>query len=82
MGVALPSVIRDGIACTAANLDATPIGTDIQRQLRQQIGQSVVCINDADAAGLAEMNFGAARGVRGTVMVLTFGTGIGSATTA
>jgi polyphosphate glucokinase len=79
VGVALPSVIRDGIACTAANLDATLIGTDIQRQLRQQIGQSVVCINDADAAGLAEMNFGAARGVRGTVMVLTFGTGIGSA---
>ena len=79
VGVALPSVIRNGIACTAANLDATLIGTDIQRQLQERIGQPVVCINDADAAGLAEMHFGAARGVRGTVMMLTFGTGIGSA---
>jgi polyphosphate glucokinase len=79
VGVALPSVIRNGIACTAANLDATLIGTDIQRQLQERIVQPVVCINDADAAGLAEMHFGAARGVRGTVMMLTFGTGIGSA---
>jgi polyphosphate glucokinase len=79
VGVALPSVIRNGIALTAANLDASLIGTDIQRQLQERIGEPVVCINDADAAGLAEMRFGAARGVRGTVMMLTFGTGIGSA---
>jgi len=79
VGVALPSVIRNGIACTAANLDASLIGTDMQRQLQERIGLPVVCINDADAAGLAEMHFGAARGVRGTVMMLTFGTGIGSA---
>jgi polyphosphate glucokinase len=79
VGVALPSVIRNGIACTAANLDATLIGADIQRRLQERIGRSVACINDADAAGLAEMRFGAARGVRGTVMMLTFGTGIGSA---
>jgi polyphosphate glucokinase len=79
VGVALPSVIRNGIVFTAANLDATLIGTDIQRQLQERIGQPVFCINDADAAGLAEMRFGAARGVRGTVMMLTFGTGIGSA---
>jgi polyphosphate glucokinase len=79
VGVALPSVIRNGIAYTAANLDATLVGADIQRQLRERIGRPVTCINDADAAGLAEMNFGAARGVRGTVMMLTFGTGIGSA---
>jgi polyphosphate glucokinase len=64
---------------TAANLDASLIGADIQRQLHEQIRQPVTCINDADAAGLAEMRFGAARGVRGTVMMLTFGTGIGSA---
>jgi polyphosphate glucokinase len=79
VGVALPSVIRNGVACTAANLDASLIGTDMQRQLQESIGLRVVCINDADAAGLAEMRFGAARGVRGTVMMLTFGTGIGSA---
>jgi polyphosphate glucokinase len=79
VGVALPSVIRSGIAYTAANLDASLIGTDIERQLQQSIGKSVICVNDADAAGLAEMHFGAARGVRGTVIMLTFGTGIGSA---
>ena len=79
LGVALPSVIRNGIAYTAANLDATLIGADIQRQLQERVGRPVTCINDADAAGLAEMHFGAARGARGTVMMLTFGTGIGSA---
>jgi polyphosphate glucokinase len=79
VGVALPSVIRNGTVFTAANLDASLIGTDIQRQLQERIAQPVICINDADAAGLAEMRFGAARGVRGTVMMLTFGTGIGSA---
>ncbi|MEO8307276.1 MAG: polyphosphate--glucose phosphotransferase [Pseudomonadota bacterium] len=79
VGVALPSVVRNGIALTAANLDATLIGCNIQQQLQQRIGAHIVCINDADAAGLAEMHFGAARGVRGTVMMLTFGTGIGSA---
>jgi polyphosphate glucokinase len=79
VGVALPSVIRDGTAWTAANLHPSLIGADIQGLLRTAIGQPVVCLNDADAAGLAEIRWGAARGVRGTVMVLTFGTGIGSA---
>jgi polyphosphate glucokinase len=79
VGVALPSVIRHGVASTAANLHASLIGADIQALLRQAIGQPVACLNDADAAGLAEMRWGAARGARGTVMVLTFGTGIGSA---
>lgn len=79
VGVALPAVIQNGIAYTAANLDATLIGVDIQQQLQERIGRPVTCINDADAAGLAEMQFGAARGARGTVMMLTFGTGIGSA---
>jgi polyphosphate glucokinase len=79
VGAALPSVIRGGVACTAANLHPSLIGHDIQSQLRAGIGQPVVCLNDADAAGLAELRWGAARGARGTVMVLTFGTGIGSA---
>jgi polyphosphate glucokinase len=77
--VALPCVIRQGVACTAANLHGSLIGTNIQAPLRAAIGQPVACLNDADAAGLAEVRWGAARGVRGTVMVLTFGTGIGSA---
>jgi polyphosphate glucokinase len=78
-GVALPSVIRHGTICTAANLHPSLIGFDMQAQLRAITGQPVVCLNDADAAGLAEVRWGAARGTRGTVMVLTFGTGIGSA---
>jgi len=79
VGVALPCVMRQGVAFTAANLHASLIGADIQSQLRAAIGQPVACLNDADAAGLAEVRWGAARGARGTVMVLTFGTGIGSA---
>lgn len=79
VGVALPCVIRHGVACTAANLHGSLIGTNIQAPLRAAIGQPVACLNDADAAGLAEVRWGAARGARGTVMVLTFGTGIGSA---
>jgi len=79
VGVALPSVVRNGVAWTAANLHPSLIGADIQGLLHAAIGQPVVCLNDADAAGLAEMRWGAARGTRGTVMVLTFGTGIGSA---
>jgi polyphosphate glucokinase len=79
LGVALPSVMRRGVVHTAANLDGSLIGVDFQGQLRLRTGQAVACLNDADAAGLAEVRWGAARGVRGTVMVLTFGTGIGSA---
>lgn len=79
VGVALPCVMRRGVAYSAANLHDSLIGADIQGQLRAAIGQPVVCLNDADAAGLAEVRWGAARGSRGTVMVLTFGTGIGSA---
>jgi polyphosphate glucokinase len=79
VGVALPSVVRNGTVHTAANLDAALIGMNVEARLRKQLGRSVAVLNDADAAGLAEMRWGAARGVRGTVMVLTFGTGIGSA---
>ncbi|MFO1504531.1 MAG: ROK family protein [Steroidobacteraceae bacterium] len=78
-GVALPCVMRNGVAYTAANLHGSLIGANLQAPLRAAIGQNVACLNDADAAGLAEVRWGAARGVRGTVMVLTFGTGIGSA---
>lgn len=79
VGVALPCVIRQGTAFTAANLHASLIGKPVQSLLREATGQPVACLNDADAAGLAEIRWGAARGARGTVMVLTFGTGIGSA---
>ncbi len=79
VGVALPSVVRNGVGFTAANLDASLIGYPFRDRLRDLVGRPVHCLNDADAAGLAELRFGAARGVRGTVMVLSSGTGIGSA---
>jgi polyphosphate glucokinase len=79
VGVALPCVIRGGVIHTAANLDPSLIGLDAGRLLRERLGRPVMVLNDADAAGLAEVHAGAARGVAGSVMVLTFGTGIGSA---
>lgn len=79
LGVALPSVVQRGVVRTAANLDASLIGCDAERRLRELLQRPVALLNDADAAGLAEVRWGAARGQRGSVMVLTFGTGIGSA---
>jgi polyphosphate glucokinase len=79
VGVAFPAVIRQGSVRTAANIDARWIGTDAQRLLGARIGRPVAILNDADAAGMAEMALGAGRGRGGTVMVLTLGTGIGTA---
>ncbi len=79
VGIALPCVVRSGVVHTAANLDAALIGMNVETLLRARLQRSVAVLNDADAAGLAELRWGAARGVRGTVMVLTFGTGIGTA---
>jgi len=78
-GCTLPSVVRDGVALTAANIDKSWIGTDGRSLLAKQTGCSVVLLNDADAAGLAEMRFGAGHGRRGLVVIVTLGTGIGSA---
>ena len=79
IGVTLPSVVEDGTALTAANIDPSWIGTDVRALLSDATGREVVVVNDADAAGLAEVRFGAARAVSGMVLVLTLGTGIGSA---
>jgi len=79
LGVALPCVIRDGVIHTAANVDPSLVGMPVRQRLADVTGRRVACLNDADAAGLAEVHWGAGRGARGTVMVLTFGTGIGSA---
>jgi len=79
VGVALPSVIQRGVIHTAVNLDPSLIGFDAGAALRARLGRPVALLNDGDAAGLAEAHHGAARGVSGTVMMLTFGTGIGSA---
>jgi polyphosphate glucokinase len=78
VGVAFPAVVRNGVARTAANIDKSWIGTDIDAVFTKASGQPVHVINDADAAGLAEMRYGAGRGRDGVVIMLTFGTGIGS----
>ncbi len=78
-GIAFPGVIRDGITRTAANLDPAWIGLPARALFGKATGLQVSLINDADAAGLAEMKFGAGAGRKGTVLMLTFGTGIGSA---
>ena len=78
-GLTLPAVVTSGTARTAANIDPAWIGTDVAALVRERTGREAVVVNDADAAGLAEVRYGVARGVRGTVLVLTLGTGIGSA---
>ncbi|MGH8264282.1 MAG: polyphosphate--glucose phosphotransferase [Steroidobacterales bacterium] len=79
VGFGLPSVIREGVVYTAANIDKSWIGSDGAQLFGTALGRRCVLLNDADAAGLAEMRLGAGRGLKGTVIVLTLGTGIGSA---
>ena len=79
IGLAFPAVTRNGRALTAANIDRRWIGTDARGLLEARIRRPVAFLNDADAAGLAEMRLGAGRGHAGTVLVVTLGTGIGSA---
>ena len=78
-GCGFPAVIKDGVVQTAANIDKAAIGFDLQGRLEQELGNPVRVVNDADAACLAEMRWGAGRGVEGVVLVLTLGTGIGTA---
>jgi polyphosphate glucokinase len=78
IGVDMPSVVIDGVTRTAANIDAGWIGFDLATELRKKLSGPLVVLNDADAAGLAEMRFGAGAGQRGVVIVLTLGTGVGS----
>jgi polyphosphate glucokinase len=79
IGCGLPAVIRNGIACTAANIDPTWIGIDVVELLSLRSGLNVTVLNDADAAGLAEMHYGAGRKESGTTIVVTAGTGLGTA---
>ncbi len=78
-GATFPAVIKDGVAYTAANVDKSWIGTDAGKLFSDTIGAPVTVLNDADAAGVAEMEFGAGKGVGGVVIMVTLGTGIGSA---
>jgi polyphosphate glucokinase len=79
IGVTFPGVMKHGVAYTAANVDKSWIGHDVDSGLAKMIPGSVTTLNDADAAGLAEMRYGAGRDQDGVVLMLTFGTGIGSA---
>jgi polyphosphate glucokinase len=78
-GITFPGVVVNGVTHTAANLDPAWVGLDTRALFSEATGLSPALINDADAAGLAEMRFGAGAGQQGTVLMLTFGTGIGSA---
>ena len=79
VGITFPGVVTDGVTRTAANLDPAWIGLDAGALFGRATGNPVRVLNDADAAGVAEMTFGAGIGEKGTVLMLTFGTGIGSA---
>jgi polyphosphate glucokinase len=79
IGVTYPGVMKHGEAFTAANMDKSWIGTNLAEELEAEIPGTVQTLNDADAAGIAEMAYGAGRDQRGLVLMLTFGTGIGSA---
>jgi polyphosphate glucokinase len=78
-GATFPGVVINGTIRSAANVDKAWIGTDAAALLGKAIGTDVSVLNDADAAGIAEMTFGAGVGVKGSVLMLTFGTGVGSA---
>jgi polyphosphate glucokinase len=79
IGAGYPGVVKAGHTMTAANVDPTWIGAPAETLLARVTGCSVSLINDADAAGLAEMRFGAGRGQPNIVFMLTIGTGIGTA---
>ena len=79
IAVAFPSVIKGGRTLTAANIDQSWISADAEGLASAALGRAVLFLNDADAAGLAEMRWGAGKGLMGTVIMLTFGTGIGTA---
>lgn len=80
VGITLPSVVKDQIALSAANIDKSWIGTNVHELFHRHLGaREVSVLNDADAAGLAEATFGDPKAREGAVIFLTFGTGIGSA---
>jgi polyphosphate glucokinase len=79
VGVTVPGIVRRGVVLSAANIDPSWIHQDADAIFTEALGREVHVVNDADAAGLAEAEYGAARGRRGQVLVITLGTGIGSA---
>lgn len=78
VGCGFPAVVKDGVVQTAANIDKAAIGFDLREALEGKLDAPVSVVNDADAAGLAEMRWGAGRDQNGVVLMLTLGTGIGT----
>ncbi|MBC2600453.1 polyphosphate--glucose phosphotransferase [Puniceicoccus vermicola] len=79
VGVGFPGVVRDGKVLTAQNLHQDWIGFSLEEALSERLQRPVRGLNDADSAGVAEVRFGAGQGVDGSVILLTIGTGLGSA---
>lgn len=79
VGMGFPAAIQHGVARTAANVDKSFIGLPVAKFFSEQAGCPVHVANDADVAGMAEMQFGAGRGMRGVVLIVTIGTGLGTA---
>ena len=79
VGCGYPGVVKKGPTYTASNIDQKWIGFNLKKGLGKLTGCDVTVLNDADAAGLAEMRFGAGRGQKGVVLIITLGTGIGTA---
>jgi polyphosphate glucokinase len=77
VGSGFPSAVKNGVVLTAANVSKKWVGFNLEEALRDLTGCDVVVLNDADAAGLAEMRFGAGRNQDGVVLIITLGTGIG-----
>jgi polyphosphate glucokinase len=78
VGCGFPAVIKDGVIETAANIDKSAIGFDLHEAMRRELDFPVSVVNDADAAGLAEMRWGVGKDQDGVVLMLTLGTGIGT----
>ncbi len=79
IGCGYPGVIRNQVLMTAANLDKSCIGSNLGAMLTEKVGSPAWVVNDADAAGIAEAHFGAGKGKNGVVMLITVGTGLGTA---
>lgn len=79
IGCGFPAAIQDGVALTATNIDKSWINTNAAEMIRKASGCPTVVRNDADVAGLAEMTFGAGKGQKGVVFMITIGTGLGTA---
>src|SRR5688500_14020398 len=79
IGITIPGVVTRGVVRSAANIDKSWLDFEAETLLEKKLGHDIVLVNDADAAGVAELHYGAAKGQKGLVILTTLGTGIGTA---